>query len=236
MIINDDSPLRRLPSQLDRKQTLFFDAIRYSIEMADLAHRRLQPVLLEMTLDGDKKESNHLNFVSAILDAWSVIDALHRLRGLLNQAPGVKQKSPGLRIFFQKTAQVEHLRNSVQHLNHQIKTLVNKGLPVWGDLSWFTMRDPETRIGHICTLVAGTMFTSKGHPMVDPMGRTLALPIDLITLSASGYSMCISDAMRDVEKLAKGIEAQVQPQIADLPRPGGDTIICAEIQFGDEDR
>jgi hypothetical protein len=234
MIINDDSPLRRLPSQLDRKQTLFLDAIRYSIEMADLAHRRLQSTLLEMTLDGDKTESNHLNFVSAVLDAWSVIDAIHRLRGLLNQAPGVKKKAPGLRTFLQKTAEVEHLRNSVQHLNNQIETLVNKSLPVWGVLSWFTMRDIKSRRGHICTLMAGTMFPSKGHTMVNPVGQKLVLPIDLITLSASGTSVSLSEAMRQVERLARGIEEQLQNQIADLPRPGGDIIICAEIQFREE--
>ena len=42
MIIDEGSPFRRLPSELDRRQALFLDGIRYSVEMADLAHTRLR--------------------------------------------------------------------------------------------------------------------------------------------------------------------------------------------------
>jgi len=49
MIIEDDSPFHQLPAALNRKQTLFLDGIRYSVEMADLAHSRLQAALLQHT-------------------------------------------------------------------------------------------------------------------------------------------------------------------------------------------
>lgn len=44
MIINNDSPLRRLPP-LDPKTTLILDGIRYSIEMADAAYSKLHKTI-----------------------------------------------------------------------------------------------------------------------------------------------------------------------------------------------
>lgn len=225
MIISVDSPLRRLPSQLNRKQTLFFDGIRYSVEMADLAYQRLQSTLLGMQPDKNETESEHLSFASAVLDAWSIIDSIYRLRSLLNQAPGVKQKAPVLRIFLEKTADIEHLRNSIQHLNTQIETLLNQNLPVWGVLSWVTMRDPEKQTAFTCALIAGTASPSQGHTMVNPAGKAFVPPIDLITLTASGYSVSLSQVMRQEERLTRSIEEKLRDQFAALPQAGGDLFV-----------
>lgn len=85
MIISDGSPLRRLPSELDRRQALFLDGIRYSVEMADLAYTRLRQTLFNLAEQrGSGTSLDHWLFVSAVQDAWSLIDSLHRLRGLLS--------------------------------------------------------------------------------------------------------------------------------------------------------
>ena len=42
MIIGKDSSFRRLPTALSEEQKLFLDGIRYSVEMADIAHRSLK--------------------------------------------------------------------------------------------------------------------------------------------------------------------------------------------------
>jgi hypothetical protein len=49
MIIDDGSPFMQLPAALNRKQALFLDGIRYSVEMATLAHARLRRTLLNHT-------------------------------------------------------------------------------------------------------------------------------------------------------------------------------------------
>ncbi|MDX6379852.1 MAG: hypothetical protein QOI57_876 [Rubrobacteraceae bacterium] len=71
-----------------------------------------------------------------------MVDSLQRLRGLLKQMPGSKNKSPGLQVFLRNTDMVEDLRNMVQHLNHEIDNLVDQNEPVFGTLSWFTVLDP----------------------------------------------------------------------------------------------
>jgi hypothetical protein len=135
MIIEDDSPFHQLPAALNRKQTLFLDGIRYSVEMADLAHSRLQAALLQHTQNVESASEGatgeHYLHTAAFQDAWSIVDSLHRLRGLLSQMPGVKQNAPPLQVFRRQTDVVEDLRNGVQHLNHHIDALVAQKLPTW---------------------------------------------------------------------------------------------------------
>ena len=170
MFIDEISPFRRIPNQTNRKQMLFFDGIRYSVEMADLAHERLRETLYEIAQSPHAPEPNPHDFASAVLDAWSIVDLVHRLRGLLEQAPGIQQKSPPLLSFMKKTADVEKLRNSVQHLNQQIHKIADLNIPVWGALSWAARLDPELKSIWTCTLVAGTFF-ERTEPLVDPRGK-----------------------------------------------------------------
>jgi hypothetical protein len=70
MIIDEGSPFRRLPSELDRRQALFLDGIRYSVEMADLAHTRLRQTLFDIAKEQNRgAQANHWSLVSAVQDA-----------------------------------------------------------------------------------------------------------------------------------------------------------------------
>lgn len=234
MIISNDSPLRRIPSQIDRRQILSFDGIRYSIEMADLAHSRLQEILLEIAQSSSHPEPESFYYPSVILDAWSIVDSVNRLRGLLSQTPGLKQNLPFLVSFMKKTIEVENLRNAVQHLNQQIRKLVDLNLPVWGALSWTIMLDPEFKGVRCCTLIAGTLSDGE-HPLVNPLGKNFYPPVDHITLEASQYSVCLSNIMRDVQKLAHSLEETLIEQFRDLPHVGRDVLWGADIVFRKED-
>lgn len=226
MIINGESPLRRLPL-LDRKVTLFLDGIRCSVEMADLAYSRLQNTLFNLTHNCDNPSTRHWEFISAISDAWSVVDSVHRLRGLLKCAPFITKGSPGLSIFEQHTETIKLLRNSIQHLYTKIDMYVSQGLPVLGALGWFAVLDLDSQIGFSCSLLAGTMFKGLVTPIVNPASskRDIMLPVDFVTLTASGYSVCISDVMKHVEQVIKDMEKQLRDQIKTLERPGSDVII-----------
>lgn len=119
MVIKNDSPLRRLPSDLNMKQTLFLDAIRYSVEMADVAHIRLRETLLSLTSEfRSRRKAVNVGSagLNAMLDAWSLVDSIHRLRMLLKHMPFVKQKSPGLVSFYKQTTGIDDLRNAIQHI------------------------------------------------------------------------------------------------------------------------
>lgn len=233
MIVGEDSPLRRLPAALDRKQMLFLDGIRYSAEMADLAHARLQQTLYRLTTRGKEPEQDpdHSDVLSAVQDAWSIVDSLHRLRGLLQQMPGIKQNTPSMRVFRQQTDKVEDLRNGVQHLNQQIHRLVSANQTAWGSLSWFALPEPNSKTGTIGVLVAGTVFTTEGHPMVNPIGKQVHSLVDYVTLTAYEHSLDLSDAMRRIERLIGSMEDQLRDQFEGQPTAASELLVCADLQF-----
>jgi hypothetical protein len=235
MIISDESPLRRLPSGLNPKQKLYFDGIRYCIEMADLAYARLRRTLYELTQSFDKPDPEHLEperkhweFVSAIQDIWSIVDSVQRLRKLLRQCPGIKQRSTGMVLFFKSTKQVEPLRNIIQHLETQINELIERDLPVWGVLTWVTVPNPSTFSGYTCSLIAGTLSPGS-HLMINPAGKSILPPIDLITLTAGGNEVCLGHIMSEIEALTRSIEDSMRKQFKELPQAGADLLFVAEF-------
>ena len=89
ILIPDDSPIRRLPDDFSREQALIFDGIRYAAEMADLAYWRLFDLLEEMSfLPSDQLTTRQI--AAAMLDVWSIVDSVNRLRDLLKEVPGVR--------------------------------------------------------------------------------------------------------------------------------------------------
>jgi hypothetical protein len=229
LIIESESPLRRLPSQLNPRQILFLDGIRYSIEMADLAFMRLKQTLFQLSSVYDKKDLNHLAFVSAIQDGWSIIDYVHRLRRLLKQCPGIKQKSPGMILFFKATEAVESLRNIVQHLETEIYNFINNNFAIWGEIIWIYVPNPSINLVHSCSIIAGTLFRNMNFQMINLAGKSLLPPIDLITLIAAGNNICLSDVMEKIETLTKKIEDTMREQFKELPQAGADLFFCAEM-------
>jgi hypothetical protein len=70
--------------------------------------------------------------------------------------------------------------------------------------------------------------------LVNPAGKKVSLPVDLITLTASGYSACLSKVMKDIEGLAAELEEQLESQFTDLPPAGADMVICTVLREVDE--
>lgn len=221
--------LQRLPQNLDRKQMLFLDGIRYSVETAETAYSRLRKTLL--TLTNRSLEKKNLRIASlttrAVLDAWVIIDSIHRLRGLLRQMPRVKQRAPYLVSFYKQTEKIEKLRNLVQHLNNEMDNLVLKKLPVWGTLNWVAIPGSVAGTYYSCSLTPGSLF-GRVTPFVNPVGKDLQPPIDLIRLTAV-ESVNLSQLMDRVETIIALMEKQLRNQLKGLPLAGSDIFIILEI-------
>src|SRR5882724_9516649 len=126
MIIGEDSFFRKIPSVLDRRQALFIEAIRYSVDMVELAYHRLRKTLPLMTKKMEDVDNETPSNVSVMLDAWAIVDSLHRLRGLAEKLPGFKGKYKNVkfRLFMDSSAKITELRNTVQHLDTTIGQVV----------------------------------------------------------------------------------------------------------------
>lgn len=238
MIIRSDSVLRRIPIALSRRQALFIEGIRFSIEMADLAHRRLRETLPKLTKMEDSPEEVPAT-VSAMLDAWSIVDSLHRLRGLVTHMPGIKNRNriPPIRAFVEATEKVPDLRNTVQHLDSTIPGVIHdRNWAVLGSLSWGII-DPDANQLTASSFLPGMPVGSR--PLINPLDRRLwHVPVDSITVERNGVAVCLSDAMRTVESLAKALERMLaqsfRKQLPTQSHHGADVIVSLVIDISPE--
>lgn len=229
MIIRSDSPLRRLPVSLNRKQMLFLDGIRIAAEIVDLTYSRLVETLCRLADKDSAASRRNSTIISAIQDTWSIIDSVHRLRSLLQHMPYLKQKASGLQVFYRATSNVEKLRNIVQHLDSEIDNLVLRNEPVWGTIQWLVLVDPARLLIRACTIVVGSLFDAT-HPMQNPSGKGLRATVDHVILTAGSTSVNLSGVFFAVEKLVKNLERSLELKFGDLPRHGSDMVAMMDIE------
>lgn len=232
-LLAKDSPFRRLPNALKPDQTLFLEGIRYSIDMLDLAYQRLCQSLKIMSLRKDTEQENdswNLIWASMFMDAWSIIDLTHRLRILLQQMPGAKQKGPTLQVFYRATENVEIFRNRIQHINHNIIQLGAQNKTVWGALSWIHFSENLSQPLFSCIAIAGTIGL-QSHPIINPAGLQLRPGINQITLQSGEDSISISYILERIYKLIKDFEIQLKEQFSGQEYRGSDILMILEMKF-----
>lgn len=229
-IVQPNSPLRRIPASFNVRQRAYFDGIVYSIEIADMAYRRLRETLWSISKRVNEDDDIH-EYVHAVADAWLVIDSLNRLRALCVSAPLIAENEY-CRGFVQSVHSVKGMRNNVQHLDGRIDNMVRKKQPVWGALSWAVVTDNPPTKARLHTLVAGS-FRPGEHEMVEIGGRNFEMPVDAITLTASGESLEISELMVATEDFS----AMVESDLNQLIQPGDlysrDLHLMTEVTFND---
>ena len=206
-MLRDGSPLHGLPGRLPRKQVLYFDALRTSLEMAEIAYQRLQCVLMA--------DDDPARMPRALLDAWSLIDILNRVRVLVRTMPGLKQNAPPVQALLRKTADVEVLRNAVQHLYGEIERMSSTTQPVWGSLSW--VRYQEEGVIDVCLLLSGTLAAGHRAPLVNPWGKLVHVPVGMVTLTAAEKDVCLSDLMDALTTFTACLEHAAGEAFAALP-------------------
>lgn len=232
MIIGPESPLRFLPAAMERRQALMFEGIRFSIQMADLAHARLRETLLGLT---DAIQSPHEEVGRALEDAWSIIDSISRLKGILQQAPGITHRDrwPSIRRLVREMGpSIDSLRNVFQHLDQDVALRVHQDWPLFGILHWFRL-NTDGNSGRICALMGGTIAAGQ-RPLMNIHGKRLyETPLGMIELQTEGASISISDLMEVVGRIAGDFERSLtEPRDNRAP---SDSLIHIDIQFVEAD-
>lgn len=219
MIIEKESPLRHLPADLDPKQATFLDGIRYAIEMADLAYSRLTQSLHVFATEyarGSETTVNDRLWASSFLDAWSIVDSVHRLRGLLAQLPQLKKSSPPYQVFERKTRDVEEMRNIVQHLNRELRHFAQNNLPVFGTIDWLTVINTDLGIVRSSVIVAGRAMSGT-HQLCNPLGKRVAIPVDHITLTCKSRTVDVSGTISSITSIVSMIETSLRALPSETP-------------------
>lgn len=85
-MIRTNSPLRRVSNIVTAKEANYFDGIRFALEMIDISSVRLHSFLERAANDEAFKITQPMAL--AFLDAWSIVDSIHRLRLLVDRFRG----------------------------------------------------------------------------------------------------------------------------------------------------
>ncbi len=218
-LLSEESPLRRLPDGLNQRQRLILDGIRYAIDMADLAYNRLLNTLAVYSSGSVDAVPSQI-YTSAFSDAWSVVDSVDRLRGLLLLIPGAKE-SPEVQVFQDRSKSIRVLRNSIQHLHARFDKLVSEKLPTWGCITWVTLSPEDSTRGATHMIAAGSL-RGTSYAMENPAGKPIQQSLDLISLHAHGLSIPFSDLREALSSLLSFLERTLSLQFKDLPHAAAD--------------
>jgi hypothetical protein len=242
MLVSKESPLRKVPYALNRKEALFIDSMRFTFEMIDVAYVRLLYILEQITVDDSFRDLHPM--AEAFMEAWSIIDSIHRLRCLIEQAPGIKQKElPQRRIFLDKTKNVEDFRHTIQHLNNDISKLADQNESAWGILTWFAITELYkkddgsgdsilvVKSGCNCLMISGSVVVGKPYTTTLPTEMTFKEKVNLITLKSAGRSLAISDLFEYVVSLKEALENYIERKYSELPDARSDIYIFGRIDF-----
>ena len=244
-LLGDESPLRKIPVQLERRQVLFLDGIRYAIEMAALAYSHLYQIVLGSTQRiaeaegtqsvGGRPTNTALEVAAALLEAWSFVDSINRLRELLVGMPGLKKRTPEFRIFLSKTETFLKLRNAVQHLRGEIERLTHSGEPVWGSVGWVAVFEHPPEIVRSCSIYGGTVYPDLVRPVINPFSKPMAPPVDRLTLSAHGHTVSLTEIYENLELFTRALEKVMQESIgrdlpSECPTHAADVVVCLEFR------
>jgi len=208
LFFEKESPMRRLPIELNRPQLLFLDAIRFSIEMASFSQLRLLATLAKISekRDGLSDEEKMLDQISALQDAWNIVDSSFRLRCLVGSVPYMKKNTPAVQSFVRATAQVPAMRNLIQHLDTEMKQLIEGDHSAWGSLCWAVVTDAKNCIIESWQFIPGTSFSGDKPHIVNPLGRLFKREIDHIELHAGEHRLSLSDVMEAIRFFGERLE------------------------------
>ena len=225
-LIGSDSPLSLLPRGIDPKQRLFLDAIRVSAHFVGLAYKRLIENL-EKSIPPENREKDC--GLKAMVDAWSIVDSVYRLRQLVQRMPRYRDRMPSKQVFLRSTSDAEDLRHAIQHLDTDIETLLKAGQPPMGALTWIVPIDKSEGTMRIESFIPGQLEEASPGSLVS-VPPDVPEHIDQVELWASEYRVNLSELYRAVAKLVSSLETSLRPQCPELPRGPADTWVSMTIQ------
>lgn len=153
MILPLNSYIRNPPVNLSPKQVTAFNAIRYSLDICQIAYERLIDNLSVLTEKGRIEPDD---FPRVFLDVWVIINNSQMFGKIVNKEFGYKKETIGL-IEINKA---KDFRDSNQHLEERIsQALSTDDLPIYGYLSWYKSY-PGSKKLIISTIYSG-VFTNK---------------------------------------------------------------------------
>ena len=224
MIINENSPLVRMPSDLNIKYRILLDGIRYSASIVDISYQRIVENL-RLISQGELHVTNPQTASLVFSDAWAMVDAANRLRKAIIFFCGIKWENKGEIIdnifeaskislidFVENTHRANSLRNFAHHSldDKEMNYLVRNNKSIWGRIDWFyTPKDEPGRCSSFSFAAGSEAIVSVSVPL----GVSVIRPLGPVSIAAYKYELCLSKLQRLVLLVVEEIEGQLRPQL-----------------------
>lgn len=246
MLIPPESYLRRLQAALSAKTRLELDAIVFASDVISICYTRLER-LGEPDALADVGDAVR---VSAIADAWTVIDNVHVIRQLFWRSRK-GEMGPQTAAWHAATESASLLRNGMDHVASNLNNLVRRtGTPPPALGALFIQRTTtRPRVAISClTLTAGNCTGGTGFngPVID----TLAIEDGVvIELEAFGHRCSLTAAVASLAPLLAGMAARVEADVDESIRDQNlspetevaaravvqtQTILLTQLRLGDD--
>ncbi len=125
---------------MDPVQKDFCFGLNYCVTAMRVSHERL---IDSLSLRDDSMAFSDSAWDRMTLDAWSIIDWAHRLKGLILTTPKLQLREPAVRIVLIELVKVKEFRDYVQHLGSHLQ--VNGSHYAWGVIMSSARFDPDTQ-------------------------------------------------------------------------------------------
>jgi hypothetical protein len=152
----------------DRTDVFLIDGVRFSFQIERQAFARMSRAMRAVERVPKGKVPGDAVALSALGSAWTIVDAVHRIRGLIAQVRGLTHRSTEMQLFFRAASPVEEVRNFLQHLSSAVPKLGEGSVPLMGQLRWGSQKSGQS------------VALSVGHWTQDTYGLSLA--VDLRTM------------------------------------------------------
>ena len=231
-MLSENSVFRKLPHGLSKDQIVFLDALRVSAEIAQQSYDELLAELREFS------KKDHLpgkrNFVTAIRHTWTVVDAVHRFRVVLQQAPRIKHNHV-YELFMRRTKAVTEMRNTAQHLNQRLQGIAKRSQGAYGTLTWIVGAGQD-QVQRPFMLNIGTAYGRVVGPVVDFEERLPVGEIRRIRLELADRFLLLSDTQESLASMIRSLEGALSSVAEGKERFGSDQLMGFDFVPVSEDR
>lgn len=224
-MITSNSPLRNIPTKTLSANVAAFDAICYSLDIVDLAYKRLEKNLFDFVYPANLPRPSTPELFG---DIWTIINNLTIFQDILAKVFEIDKNDP----LYKSITNVKELRHTSQHIADRIGEVFSKSnMSIYGKLSWYAQKEINAAEGLVTTIYSGSytgknqVSVSVANPLDGPMDR-LIYNIDFTgvirTKGKDGKqtfrekTVRIENLMMGLEKIVGHLEIQLARQFNEL--------------------
>lgn len=236
MIIKPNSFLRRPSTKIHPEQIIVINAIRYSVDICEMAFNRLEESLFEF----QEKYNDSIYIALIFSDVWTIINNGAILKKIISNNFNIPNNDP----IFGILNKLKGLRDTNQHLEERTIQVYNypELPPVYGTISWYSKKEKDDYEGILTTIYSGTIFRSISAEIENPAGKENPKTVNDIKFEGIERigkndfiksTVYINHIINDIVKIIKNFEEQFENQFKDIDtseRHASDLIVQLKIK------